>query len=141
MFAAVALVSSILICAFNTYTITLRETIEVEQLKNILSSVVASGNELLAVLGATNSTLRTVIQPPSSIGNKQYWIRLANDSSHAWLEGGLGGIRNNAFMYKAFLPGEISVSGHYVSGYGAIIMECYMNGSSQQLNIESSSPN
>jgi len=140
-FAALTLVSSILICAFNLYTTTLRTTIELEQLKNVLSSVAATGNELLTTVIVANSTLKTVIQPPSRIGNKQYWMRLTNDSSHAWLEGSLGQICDNAVMYKVFLPGKILVSGHYVSGYGAIIMECYMDGLTQQLNIRSSSPN
>ena len=138
-FAALTIVSSILICTFNSYTITLRSTIELEQLKNMLSSVAAHGNELLAFVTSANSTLETVIQPPSRIGNKQYWMRLTNDTSHAWLEGSLGQICDNAVMHKVFLPGKISVSGHYVSGYGAIIMECYMNGTTEQLNMRSSS--
>jgi len=140
-FAALTLVSSILICAFNSYSITLRTSIELEQLKNVMSSVAASGNELLAIVAANNSTLKTEIQPPSRIGNKEYWMRLTNDSSYAWVEGSLGQICDSTLMCKVFLPGKISVSGYYVSGYGAIIMECYMNGSTQQLNLRSSSPN
>jgi len=141
MFAAMALVSSILICAFNSYTTTLRTTIELEQLKNVLSNVAAKGNELLTVVTEADLTLKTVIQPPSKIGNKEYWMRLTNDSAHAWLEGALGEINANTVMYKVFLPGKISVSGHYVSSYGALIMECYMNSTTRQLNIESFSPN
>jgi hypothetical protein len=118
----------------------LRTNIELEQLKNVLSSVAACGNNLLTVVIAANSTLKNAIQPPSRIGNKQYWMRLTNDSSHAWLEGALGQICANSLAYKVFLPGKISVSGHYISGYGAIIMECYMNSSTQQLNLRSFSP-
>lgn len=123
--------------AFSYYTSTLRAIPEIEQLKNILDHVVAKGNELLTLTITTNATVNIVVQIPSSIGHRQYWIQVRNDTSNAWLEGALGHIEESRTTYKVFFPGKASTSGHYISGYGPALLECYMNGSIPQLNLGS----
>jgi hypothetical protein len=122
--------------AFSYYTGTLRAIPEIEQLKNTLDHVVAKGNELLTLAITTNATVSIVVQLPSSIGHRQYWIQVRNDTSNAWLEGALGRIGESGTTYKVFFPGKASTSGHYISGYGPALLECYMNGSIPQLNLE-----
>ncbi len=136
-FVAMAAVSTILIATFNSYTVTLRSASESEQLRNLLNDTAAQGNELLALTAATNSTAHVFLQMPTSIGYKQYWIRAQNDSSKAWLDGGLGPSSESGSTYRIFFPRKVSVSGQYVGGYGPAVMESYLNGSALQLNLSS----
>ena len=136
-FVALLAVSTLLVGAFSYYTSTLRAIPEIEQLKNTLDHVVAKGNELLTLAITTNATVSIVVQLPSSIGHRQYWIQVRNDTSNAWLEGALGRIGESGTTYEVFFPGKASTSGHYISGYGPALLECYMNGSIPQLNLGS----
>jgi hypothetical protein len=136
-FVAMAAVSTILIATFNSYTVTLRSASESEQLRNLLNSTAAQGNELLALTAATNSTARVFLQMPTSIGYKQYWIRAQNDSLKAWLDGGLGPFSESEATYRIFFPRNVSASGQYVGGYGPAVLESYLNGSALQLNLSS----
>jgi len=132
---ALAAVSTSLVAALNSYTASLSATSEIEQLKNLLNSVAAKGNELLTIVATTNSSAQVSIQLPATIGYKQYWIRVRNDSSHAWLEGSLGQIIENESIHRVYLPKRTSASGYYIGGYGPAILECAMNGSTPQLNL------
>jgi hypothetical protein len=136
-FLALTTVSTLLICSFSLYTSTVRTIPEIEQLKNILDHVAAKGNELLTLVTATNSTVRTLIQLPSTIGHREYWIKVRNDTSSVWVEGALGQIKESRTTYQVFLPRKASTSGYYVGGYGSAMLECYMNGSIPQLNLSS----
>jgi len=134
-FLALTTVSILLVCSFSLYASTVRSLPEIKQLKNILDHVAAKGNELLTLVTGTNSTARTIIQLPSTIGHQEYWIRVRNDTSNAWIEGALGQMEENRTTYRVFLPRKASTSGYYMAGYGAAMLECYMNDSILQLNI------
>ena len=136
-FLALTTVSILLICSFSLYANTVRTLPEIKHLKNILDHVAAKGNELLTFVTATNSTVCTFIQLPSTIGQKEYWIRVQNDTSNAWIEGALGEITENRIAYQVFLPKKVSTSGDFRGGYGFAMLECYMNGSTPQLNLNS----
>ena len=134
-FLALTTVSILLVCAFTIYTSTVRAIPEIGQLKNILDRVAAKGNELLTLMAATNSTVQTLIQLPPTIGYREYWIRVQNDTSNVWVEGALGRLGEDGTKYQVFLPGKASTSGYYIGGYGPARLECYMNGSIPQLNL------
>jgi len=134
---ALSAIAALLVATLNSYTTTLKTTSEIEQLKNILSHVAAKGNELLTVAKVTNSTTRAFLQLPTAIGYQQYWIRASNDSSSAWIEGSLGQIRENSASYRIFLPLGTSASGDFVGGYGAAVLDSYLNGSTPQLRLGS----
>jgi hypothetical protein len=134
-FFALISVSSILISSFAAYATTLRTIPEMEQLRNLLEFVAAKGCELVALTAATNSTSKATIQLPSSIGSKQYWIRLESDSSKAWVEGALGEIHEGRVVDRIYLPKAISVSGNYSSSYGPGVLECYMDVSTVHLRL------
>ena len=136
-FLAMGIVSTLLICSFSIYASTVRTIPEIEQLKNILDHVAAKGNELLTLVTATNSTVQTLIQLPSTLGRQGYWIRVRNDTSNAWVEGALGQIREDGTEHRVFFPRSVWASGRYIGGYGPAILECYMNGSIPQLNLSS----
>jgi len=108
---------------------------EIKQLKNILDQVAAKANELYTLVTTTNSTAYTFIQLPPTIGYRQYWIRVQNDTSNVWVEGALGQLGESGTKYQVFLPRKASTSGYYIGGYGPATLECYMNGSIPQLNL------
>jgi len=134
---ALAAVGTLLVATLYSYTNSLKTTSEIEQLKNLLDHVATKATELLTVAAATNSSTRVFVQMPATIGYQQYWLRGGNDSSNSWLEGSLGEIADNEAAYQVFLPKGSSVSGYFVGGYGAAVLESYMNGSIPQLNLAS----
>lgn len=127
--------SALLVSSFSFYTVTIRTIPEIQELQNILNHLAAKGNELLTLVAVTNSTILLFNDLPPRIGNQQYWIQLRNDSANTWLEGALGQLGERKTTYQVFLPRKTSASGQYVGGYGAAILECYMNSSVPQLNL------
>lgn len=136
-FAALTAVSAILICSLSSFTATLRTSSETNQLKNLLTGVAAKADELLTLVAVTNSSARVYVSLPACIGNQQYWMRLRNDSSNAWIEGSFGKTVGAGEVNQVFLPKEPYASGQFVAGYGSALLECYHNGSVVQLNLVS----
>jgi len=132
---ALAAVGTLLVATVHSYTATLKTTAEVDQLNNILTRIAAKGNELITITVVTNSSARAYLQLPAAIGYQQYWLRAHNDSSRAWIEGSLGTITDITAPYRVFLPKGTSASGHFISGYGPVRLESYLNGSYSQLNL------
>ena len=134
-FIALITVSILLISSYGSYAKTLQTIPEIEQLKNILDHVAAKGNELLTLVTTTDSTAQTLVQLPPTIGYREYWIRICNDTCNVWVEGALGLIDEIGSEFKIFLAGKASTSGYYIGGYGPAMLECYMNGSIPELNL------
>jgi len=134
-FLALTIISILLISSYSSYANTVRTIPEIKQLKNILDHVAAKGNELLTLATTANSTAHTFIQLPPTIGHREYWIRVQNDTSNVWVEGALGKLGKDGTKYQVFLPGKASASGYYIGGHGPAILECYVNGSVPQLNL------
>lgn len=132
-FIALIAVSSLLIFSFMAYADILRASSETRQLKNLMDYVVAKSTELLTLTLAANATSEAFLQIPASIGDRQYWLRLRNDSTIAWLEGGLGDSPVEGIGLRVYLPKEISATGYYIGGYGAIHLKSCFNGSVPQL--------
>ena len=137
VFFALITISSILITSYATYTTTMRTALEIEQLKNLLNHVASKGYELTALTAATNSTLEATLQLPTSIGNKQYWIRLRNEGSKAWVEGSLGTIHAGNVTNRVCLPKTLVAMGNYSSGYGPVLLESYVDGATITLSLSS----
>ena len=134
---ALAVIGALLIATVNSYTTSLRNASEIEQLRNLLGQVAAKGSELITLVASANLSAHASLQLPASIGTQQYWLRARNNSSNAWIEGALGQMVDVAVPNRVYLPRGTSVSGYYVSGYGAAILEAYINGSNPQLNLSS----
>lgn len=134
MFFAMTAVGTLLIFSFNSYATTLRSVPETEQLDNLLNHVAAKATEFLT---QTNSNTQTTLNLPSKIGDREYWVRLQHDSTQSWVEGGLGKIWDGIVSHKVFIPSKPAVAGHYISGFGAAVLKCYMNGSVLQLRLTS----
>lgn len=123
-FVALIAVSGLLVFSFADYTNALRSSSELKQLRNLLDCVAAKGTELIVLSQTTNASTEAFVQMPASIGNKQYWLRLRNDSVKAWLEGGLGGEPVSETELRAYIPKKTSATGYYIGGYGVVRLEC-----------------
>ena len=132
-FVALMAVSSLLILSFMAYAEALRVSSETRQLKNLMDHVATESTELLTLTLATNATSEAFLPMPTSIGNKQYWLRLCNNSDKTWLEGGLGNVPMEGTELRVYLPKEASATGYCIGGYGAVHLRCYSNASVPQI--------
>lgn len=132
-FVALMAVSSLLIFSFMAYAEALRVSSETRQLKNLMDHVAAKSTELLTLTLAINTTSEAFLPMPVSIGNKQYWLRLCNNSEKTWLEGGLGNVPMEGTELRVYLPKEACATGYYIGGYGAVHLRCYSNASVPQI--------
>ncbi|MBX5328890.1 MAG: hypothetical protein QHH18_06845 [Candidatus Bathyarchaeota archaeon] len=138
-FVALIAISSMLIFSFMAYGDALRAPLEVKQLKNLMGYVAAKGTELLTLASTTNATTETFLQMPTKIGDRQYWLRLRNDSAKTWLEGGFGNTPTEGNELQVSLPKEALATGYYKSGYDAAHLECRISDGILQLFLSSQS--
>jgi hypothetical protein len=136
-FIALIAVCSLLIFSSMAYTNTIRAFSEINKLKNLMDLLAAKSTELLTLAQTTNATAETFIQMPTTIGNKQYWLQLCNDSSKAWVEGGFGNNPQEETELRVYLPKEVSASGYYTAGYGAAHLLCHVNNGVAQVRLTS----
>ena len=132
---ALIIVSGILIFSFAAYASTLRVIPELEQLENILDHVGSKGYELVTLSTATNSNSEAILQLPSAIGNRQFWIRLRSEAAGTWVEGALGSIHEGNVTNRTYLPKTVSANGNYSSNYGPALLECFITGSTINLRL------
>jgi hypothetical protein len=125
-FVALLAVSGLLVFSFMAYTDTLRFSSETKQLKTLMNGIAAKCTELLTLTSVTNASVEAFVQMPTSIGSKQYWIQLNNDTAQAWLIGALGDISLEQAELQMYLPKEACATGQYVAGHGAIHLECQL---------------
>ncbi|MEM2465963.1 MAG: hypothetical protein QXZ47_01525 [Candidatus Bathyarchaeia archaeon] len=126
-FFAIIAVISILLVSFTGYVSAIRLSSEMGKLKDLVDLVAAKSTELINLAKAANTTAETFIHAPLAIGNRQYWLVLGNDSSRVWAEGGFGSTPIEKAGIRVYLLSTALAYGHYVSGYGAILLKCSMN--------------
>ena len=137
-FFALTIVGTLLICTFSAFAVSIKQDVEKEQLKNLLEYVAAESCELISTAMTNNSTITVRLNMPSLVDNQRYWIRLRNDSSLAWVEGGFGTSPVQTEL-SVFIPGIVSASGQYIGGYGVAVLECQVNGTTTCLNLSGGS--
>jgi len=130
------IVGMILTFSFSSYVNPLREIPEVNKLKEVVNQVAAEAEEVLSAITECNATLRIVIRLPLRIGDRDYWIRLTNDTSRAWVEGAFGRAgKIEGGRYRVYLPREATASGIFEGRYRLALLDCYLNGSTPQLTL------
>ena len=135
-FLTMMIVGTILTASFASHANLVRETSEINELNEILVKVASKAEEALSSAVEHGGTVSVVIQLPPKIGNRDYWIRLANDSSRAWVEAGFGRTpRSEDQSYRVYLPGGISASGTFEGRYSRALLICSLNGSVPQITI------
>jgi len=135
-FLALTMVGVILTATFSAYANSLTQSSEAIKLRDVLHQVAAKATAALDALTEDNATVKVVLSLPLKIGNKDYWIRISNDSSSAWVEGGFGSIfAESEQEFRVYLPKKVFASGKFEGGYQLAQISCVMNGSIPQLKL------
>ncbi|MGQ9624587.1 MAG: hypothetical protein ACUVT9_04370 [Candidatus Bathycorpusculaceae bacterium] len=97
----------------------------------------AKTTELLTLAQTTNATAETFVQMPTTIGDKQYWLQLSNDTARAWVEGGFGDVPQKATELRVYIQRGVLASGCYVATYGAAHLTCQVDGEIAKVTLTS----
>ncbi len=121
---AALIVGTIIISTCSLAMVNVRNESASQQLKNVDEYVAARSLTLInqAAEGGQNTT--EFLNLPSQIGNREYWISLANDSTGAWIESGFGSAAIGSDPQLS-VPAQVAASGSFVSGWGRPLLECY----------------
>lgn len=134
-FVALIAVSGILIFTFMDYTEAVRFSSETRQLKNLVDAISAKCTGVLTLAKTANASAEVFVDMPSSIGNKQYWLSLRNDSRHAWVEGGFGLTPTMVTELRAYIPCGVDASGHYFASHGPARLSCHLQGKTEAIEL------
>lgn len=132
---ALVVVSGLLVFSFMAYADAIEVSSEIKNLKNLMDQVAAKCIEIVSLATVTNASSDCYVQMPPSIGNSQYWLQLHNDSSEAWLEGGLGQTAVEETGMQVYLLSNASASGLYISGYGAVHLQCNVERNTPHIHL------
>mgnify|MGYP000580862090 CR=1 FL=1 len=134
LFAAL-LVGVIVVCSCSVATANIKADAEVQQLRNIGKYVAAQS---LALISSTSNGQNTMqyLDMPSQVGNQPFWIRIANDSSSAWVEMGFGTSPLSNCMQEK-LPAAVTASGGFVSSTGRAVLVCNVENQIATLTLTS----
>jgi hypothetical protein len=107
---------------------------ETQQLSNINEYIAAQSLTLLSQTTDSNRNSTQYLSIPSQIGTKQYWVRIANDSSRVWVESGFGAVAMQS-QPDFFIPAKISASGTFISNSGRAFLNCQVENQTTILTL------
>lgn len=133
IFAAL-LVGAIIVYSCSISTVNLKNQALNQQLTNIDEYVATQSLILIAHTTENSQNTTQTIDIPPQIGNQQFWVRIANDSSNAWVESGYG-VPTNSTGPRVNIPAQVIASGTYVSGSGRAALCCYFENNNLKLTL------
>jgi len=122
IFAAL-IVGAIIVASCSLSMVNLKNEAENQQLANVDEYVAAQSLALVTHVTEDGQNATQFLNLPSQIGDEEYSISIANDSSIAWVESGFGATVQN--QPQIYIPVEINASGTFVSGWGRAFLQCY----------------
>ena len=135
IFAAL-IVGTIIVYACSIATLNVKNQANSQQLKNIDEYVATQSLSLLSHTTENNQNTTQFLDIPSSIGNQRFWIRIANDSSGAWVESGFGTtLSSNSLQMN--IPANFDASGYFISGSGRAKLQCQFENQTATLTLTS----
>jgi hypothetical protein len=135
LFAAL-LVGAIVVYSCSLSTLNIKNQATNQQLKNIGEYVAAQSLSLLLHTTKDNQNTTQFLDIPSQVGNQIFWINLANDSSGAWVESGLGTAVTSSELHTT-IPATVVASGIFISGSGKAFLQCHFENQSVTLTLTS----
>jgi hypothetical protein len=120
---ATIIVGALIIGACTLFAMNIRAEAEEQQLLNLAKYVSTESMALITCAKRNNATALLPLNVPPFIGEKSYWIKIANDSAATWVEAGFGTTIQQQGQHKVCVPAEVSASGTYVSGSGPAMLE------------------
>ena len=123
LFAAL-IVGVIIVCACSVATSGVKNNADKQQLTNINEYIAAQSLTLLSHTTYDNQNTTQFLDIPTQVGNQRFWISIANDSSNAWVEIGLGAIVTSSDI-RVEMPAKVDASGSFISGSGRALLQCH----------------
>ncbi len=123
IFAAL-IVGTIIVSSCSLSMLNVKNEAEHQQLTNVDEYVAAQSLTLVTHVTEDSQNATMFLDLPSQIGNHEYSISIANDSSSAWVESGFGATVQN--QPQIYIPAEINASGTFISGWGRPVLQCYI---------------
>ncbi|MCW4003119.1 MAG: hypothetical protein NWE95_04310 [Candidatus Bathyarchaeota archaeon] len=135
LFAALV-VGTIIVAACSAQTLGIKNDALNQQLTNIDEYVAVQSLTLLSQTSGNNYSAKQYLEIPSHIGNQIFWIRIANDSSRAWVESGFG---TNATTSQlcVYIPASVVASGTFISNSGRALLSCHFENQIAILTLSS----
>ena len=121
IFAAL-IVGAIIVASCSAAMVNVKNEAENQQLANVDEYVAAQSLTLIMHVTEDGQNATEFLNLPSQIGDQEYSISIANDSSSAWVESGFGASVQS--QPQIYIPAEISASGTFVSGWGRAFLQC-----------------
>jgi uncharacterized protein (DUF1697 family) len=109
LFAAL-IVGTIIVAGCSAIMANVKNTAETQQLKNIETYVATQSAILINQAKTTDANSTLSLSVPTQIGNQQYWIRIENDSTSAWIEAGLGTTIVSSGQ-ETYIPAQVEAQG------------------------------
>jgi hypothetical protein len=128
------IVGTIVVSACSLSTLNVKTEAENQQLTNIAEYVAAESMDLISHATSENLTSTLHLNVPQLIGNKMYWIQIANDSARTWVEAGFGTTVHSSEQ-RTYMPMEASATGIYTSSSGVATLECYSDSAGIHLTL------
>ena len=132
IFAAL-IVGTIIVSSCSLSMLNVKNEAEHQQLTNVDEYVAAQSLTLVTHVTEDSQNATMFLDLPSQIGNHEYSISIANDSSSAWVESGFGATVQN--QPQIYIPAEINASGTFISGWGRPVLQCYYRAPDCYFNI------
>ena len=133
---ALSMVGIILTAALSSYGGLLKQSSDNKQLEEVLRKVGSKAAYALMLLTENNATLSLDFKLPTKIGDRYYWIRIANDSSSSWVEGGFGIVsRTEEQECRIYLPRKVYASGTFESRYEIAHLNCSLLNSTPKITL------
>ena len=134
IFAAL-IVGTIIVSSCSLSMLNVKNEAENQQLANVDEYVAAQSLTLVTHVTEDGQNATMFLDLPSQIGNHEYSISIANDSSSAWVESGFGATVQS--QPQIYIPAEINASGTFVSGWGRPVLQCYIENQIVTLTLTS----
>lgn len=132
---ATIIVGALIIGACTLSAVNIRSEAEEQQLRNLARYVSTESMMLITCAKRDNATATLPLNVPTFIGEKRYWIKIANDSAATWVEVGFGTSIQQQGQHKVYVPAEVSASGAYISGSGPAVLEYRVDANAAYLTL------
>jgi hypothetical protein len=126
------IVGAIIVASCSLSMLNVKNEAENQQLTNIDQYVATQSLTLLAHATESNQNITQFLDVPTQVGNQIYWIRIASDSSGAWVESGFG-TTINLSQPRIYIPAQVSASGVFISTYGRAFLK--LSSENQTFNL------
>ena len=133
---AAVIVGTIVVSSCTLMLASLKSEALSQQLANVDEYVAAQSLNLVNHVTENGQNATQILNLPTEIGNRAYWISINNDGSNAWVESGFGATAIGS-RPQIYIPADVAASGTFVSGWGSATLHCVYQNQTVTLTLTS----